>query len=78
MVILDSSIVAVALPVIGADLQASGPELAWAVMPNLVPLGGLLMLAGRLGDLLGRGGSGRRVRTLRPPFAPARRARLVQ
>jgi EmrB/QacA subfamily drug resistance transporter len=53
MVILDGSIVAVALPVIGADLGVSGPELAWVVNAYLVPFAGLLLLAGRLGDLLG-------------------------
>jgi EmrB/QacA subfamily drug resistance transporter len=53
MVILDGSIVAVALPVIGADLQVSGTALAWVVNAYLVPFGGLLLLAGKLGDVLG-------------------------
>lgn len=53
MVILDGSIVAVALPAIGADLGAAGSDLAWVVNGYLVPFGGLLLLAGRLGDLLG-------------------------
>ena len=53
MVILDGSIVAVALPVIGADLKVDGPNLAWVVNAYLVPFGGLLLLAGRLGDILG-------------------------
>ena len=39
MVILDGSIVAVALPVIGADLDVSGPALAWVVNAYLVPFG---------------------------------------
>jgi EmrB/QacA subfamily drug resistance transporter len=54
MVILDGSIVAVALPAIGRDLEVTGPTLAWVVNAYLVPFGGLLLLAGRLGDLLGR------------------------
>jgi MFS family permease len=53
MVILDGSIVAVALPTIGADLGVAGPDLAWVVNAYLVPFAGLLLLAGRLGDLLG-------------------------
>ena len=53
MVILDGSIVAVALPVIGAELQVTGTGLAWVVNAYLVPFGGVLLLAGRLGDLLG-------------------------
>jgi EmrB/QacA subfamily drug resistance transporter len=53
MVILDGSIVAVALPVIGADLHVAGAELAWVVNAYLVPFGGVLLLAGRLGDVLG-------------------------
>ncbi|MGY1608757.1 MFS transporter [Geodermatophilus sp. SYSU D00700] len=53
LIILDGSIVAVALPVIGADLATSGPALTWVVNGYLVALGGSLLLAGRLGDLLG-------------------------
>lgn len=53
MVILDGSIVAVALPVIGADVDVTGPALAWVVNAYLVPFGGLLLLCGRLGDLFG-------------------------
>lgn len=53
MVILDGSIVAVALPAIGTDLAITGTDLAWVVNAYLVPFGGLLLLAGRLGDLLG-------------------------
>ena len=54
MVILDGSIVAVALPVIQRDLGFSQSALAWAVNAYLIGFGGLLLLAGRLGDLLGR------------------------
>jgi EmrB/QacA subfamily drug resistance transporter len=54
MVILDGTIVSVALPAIQADLGFTATGLAWTVNAYLVPLGGLLLLAGRLGDLLGR------------------------
>jgi EmrB/QacA subfamily drug resistance transporter len=54
MVVLDSSIVAVALPAIQADLGFTAAGLAWVVTAYLVAFGGLLLLAGRLGDLLGR------------------------
>ncbi|MBB4682974.1 MFS transporter [Amycolatopsis jiangsuensis] len=54
MVVLDGSIVAVALPAIQADLGFSAPGLAWVVNAYLVAFGGLLLLSGRLGDLAGR------------------------
>ncbi|MFE9688196.1 MFS transporter [Micromonospora sp. NPDC005806] len=54
MIILDGSIVAVALPAVQADLGFSAAGLAWVVNAYLVAFGGLLLLAGRLGDLLGR------------------------
>ncbi|WP_020660373.1 MFS transporter [Amycolatopsis benzoatilytica] len=54
MVVLDSSIVAVALPVIKTDLGFSAPGLAWVVNAYLVAFGGLLLFSGRLGDLAGR------------------------
>ncbi|MFJ8581191.1 MFS transporter [Micromonospora sp. NPDC093277] len=54
MIILDGSIVAVAQPAIQADLGFSAAGLAWVVNAYLVAFGGLLLLAGRLGDLLGR------------------------
>lgn len=53
MVILDGSVVAVALPLIGKDLAVSGASLSWVVNAYLVPFGGLLLLAGRFGDVLG-------------------------
>ena len=53
MVILDGSIVAVALPVIGTKLDLDGTGLAWVVNGYLVVFGGLLLVAGRLGDLVG-------------------------
>jgi EmrB/QacA subfamily drug resistance transporter len=54
MVVLDGSIVAVALPVIGRDLGFDGAGLAWVVNAYLIAFGGLLLLAGRIGDLVGR------------------------
>ncbi|GIJ45562.1 MFS transporter [Virgisporangium aliadipatigenens] len=54
MVVLDGSIVAVALPVIGRDLGFDGAGLAWVVNAYLIAFGGLLLLAGRVGDLVGR------------------------
>src|ERR1035438_7993714 len=53
MVILDGSIVTVALPVIQSDLRFSATGLTWVVNAYLIAFGGLL-LAGRLGDLVGR------------------------
>ncbi|HZG90493.1 MAG TPA: MFS transporter [Pseudonocardia sp.] len=53
MIILDGTIVSVALPAIQADLGFAPSALAWTVNAYLLPLGGLLLLAGRLGDLLG-------------------------
>ena len=54
MIILDQTIVNVALPTIQDDLGFSQSSLAWVVNAYLIPLGGLLLLAGRLGDLVGR------------------------
>jgi EmrB/QacA subfamily drug resistance transporter len=54
MVILDQTIVNVALPSIQADLGFTQSGLAWVVNAYLIAFGGLLLLAGRLGDLLGR------------------------
>ena len=54
MIILDGSIVAVALPAIQRDLGFTAAGLAWVVNAYLVAFGGFLLLAGRLGDLLGR------------------------
>jgi EmrB/QacA subfamily drug resistance transporter len=53
MIVLDSSIVNVALPSIQADLGFSQSALAWVVNAYLLTFGGFLLLAGRLGDLLG-------------------------
>jgi EmrB/QacA subfamily drug resistance transporter len=54
MIVLDQTIVNVALPSIQRDLGFSQSSLAWVVNAYLIPFGGLLLLAGRLGDLLGR------------------------
>jgi EmrB/QacA subfamily drug resistance transporter len=54
MVVLDASVVNVVLPVLQQDLHLSTADLAWVTNAYLIPYGGLLLLAGRLGDLLGR------------------------
>jgi EmrB/QacA subfamily drug resistance transporter len=54
MTILDTTIVNVALPSIQRDLGFSQSQLAWVLNAYLIAFGGLLLLAGRLGDLLGR------------------------
>jgi EmrB/QacA subfamily drug resistance transporter len=54
MIILDQTIVNVALPSIQRDLQFSQSSLAWVVNAYLIAFGGLLLLVGRLGDLIGR------------------------
>lgn len=54
MVILDTTIVSVALPTIQDDLGFDASELAWVVNAYLVAFGGLLLLCGRVGDLIGR------------------------
>jgi EmrB/QacA subfamily drug resistance transporter len=54
MIVLDATIVNVALPTIQDDLGFSQSNLAWVVNAYLIAFGGLLLLAGRLGDLLGQ------------------------
>jgi EmrB/QacA subfamily drug resistance transporter len=54
MIVLDVTIVNVALPSIQADLGFSQTGLAWVINAYLIAFGGLLLLAGRLGDLAGR------------------------
>ena len=54
MVILDGTIVTVALPAIQADLGFTAASLSWVMNSYLIAFGGLLLLSGRLGDLLGR------------------------
>ena len=53
MIVLDSTIVAVAVPDIQRDLGFSAAGVAWVVNAYLVAFAGLLLLAGRLGDLVG-------------------------
>ena len=54
MLILDASVVTIALPVIQSDLGFSRSGLAWVVDSYVLMAGGLLLLGGRLGDVLGR------------------------
>jgi EmrB/QacA subfamily drug resistance transporter len=54
MIVLDATIVNVALPSIQGDLGFTQSSLAWVVNAYLIAFGGLLLLAGRLGDLIGR------------------------
>jgi EmrB/QacA subfamily drug resistance transporter len=54
MVILDGTIVTVALPSIADDLGFSSADLAWVMNIYMIAFGGLLLLSGRLGDLFGR------------------------
>jgi EmrB/QacA subfamily drug resistance transporter len=53
MIVLDSTIVNVALPSIRGDLGFSQASLAWVVNAYLLTFGGFLLLGGRLGDLFG-------------------------
>src|SRR5205814_7858141 len=53
MIVLDVTIVGVALPSIRADLGFSQTSLAWVVNAYLLTFGGFLLLGGRLGDLFG-------------------------
>jgi EmrB/QacA subfamily drug resistance transporter len=54
MIVLDATVVNVALPSIQDDLGFSQSSLAWVLNAYLIAFGGLLLLAGRLGDLIGR------------------------
>ena len=54
MIVLDATVVNVALPSIQKDLGFSQSTLAWVMNAYLIAFGGLLLLAGRFGDLLGR------------------------
>jgi EmrB/QacA subfamily drug resistance transporter len=56
MIVLDATVVNVALPSIQDDLGFTQSTLAWVVNAYLIAFGGLLLLAGRLGDLLSRRG----------------------
>jgi MFS family permease len=52
--ILDDAIVTVALPTIASDLGFTAGNLSWVMNSYMIAFGGLLLLSGRLGDLLGR------------------------
>jgi EmrB/QacA subfamily drug resistance transporter len=54
MIVLDVTVVNVALPAIQDDLGFSQSSLAWVVNAYLIAFGGLLLLAGRFGDIIGR------------------------
>src|SRR6266516_1784682 len=54
MIVLDATIVNVALPSIREDLGFSQNGLAWVVNAYLIAFGGLLLLSGRIGDLIGQ------------------------
>jgi EmrB/QacA subfamily drug resistance transporter len=54
MIVLDVTVVNVALPTIQNDLGFTQSSLAWVVNAYLITFGGLLLLAGRFGDLIGR------------------------
>src|ERR1700733_4677041 len=54
MIVLDVTVVNVALPSIQEELHFSTSSLAWVVNAYLITFGGLLLLAGRFGDLIGR------------------------
>ena len=53
MIVLDTTIVNVALPSIRGDLHFSQTSLAWVVNAYMLTFGGFLLLGGRLGDLFG-------------------------
>ncbi|MDX6284342.1 MAG: hypothetical protein QOH03_5413, partial [Kribbellaceae bacterium] len=54
IVVLDVTIVNVALPNIQADLHFSADSLQWVINAYTLLFGGFLLLGGRMGDLLGR------------------------
>src|SRR4029453_16836733 len=53
MIVLDTTIVNVALPSIRSDLRFTETSLVWVVNAYLLTFGGFLLLGGRLGDLFG-------------------------
>ena len=54
MIILDATVVNIALPHIQAGLHFSSTSLAWVLNGYTLTFGGLLLLGGRMGDILGR------------------------
>ncbi|MET9683288.1 MFS transporter [Streptomyces coeruleorubidus] len=85
---VDVTVVNVALPSIGADFGVDGHALTWVVVGYTITGGGLLMLGGRLGDVLGRRrilllgttlfGAASLLAGLAPSFAVLVTARLLQ
>jgi DHA2 family lincomycin resistance protein-like MFS transporter len=88
LIAVDVTVVNIALPSIGADLGVGGRSLTWVVVGYTITGGGLLMLGGRLGDLLGRRrvllagttlfGAASLLAGLAPSFAVLVLARLLQ
>src|SRR5256885_4658060 len=54
MMVLDATIVNVALPAIQRELHLTQQNLTWVMNGYLITFGGFLLLAGRFGDLVGR------------------------
>ncbi|MDT7576645.1 MAG: hypothetical protein QOH17_2978, partial [Pseudonocardiales bacterium] len=54
MVLIDQTAVPLALPDVAHDLRVSAQSVQWVLNASLLPLAGLTILGGRLGDLLGR------------------------
>src|ERR671915_35884 len=54
IVVLDASIMNIALPSIGTELEVSQESLSWIINGYVLTFGGFLLLGGRLADLLGR------------------------
>src|SRR3954464_2284635 len=54
MMVVDMTIVNVALPVVQRDLRFTQADLTWVVNAYLIAFGSLMLMAGRLGDLVGR------------------------
>ncbi|MDA2809553.1 MFS transporter [Nocardiopsis sp. RSe5-2] len=88
LIAVDVTVVNIALPSIGAGLGVGGHSLTWVVVGYTITGGGLLMLGGRLGDLLGRRrtllagtalfGAASLLAGLAPSFAVLVAARLLQ
>ncbi|MFF3895517.1 MFS transporter [Streptomyces sp. NPDC001812] len=88
LIAVDVTVVNVALPSIGADFGVDGHALTWVVVGYTITGGGLLMLGGRLGDVLGRRrvlllgitlfGAASLLAGLAPSFALLVAARLLQ
>lgn len=53
LTVMDASVVKIALPVIQEALAFSGSAVSWLVTCYLIPFAGMLLLAGRLGDVVG-------------------------